>query len=407
MDNDQAIKQEKSSTGRRLMKRIGCGCLTLICGILVLSAASNLFFPSRSESIDRLTDMEKARIAEAFHLRQTFGNTLWPGWSNAPIPIIVYNESHAYLIGLENPDPGWRTVPRNIPKGRPWELVSEDSLDGRKYYRQQLIDERTSPQAFTVRIGEFWTASMTTKDWMPIAMGNTIRDGSPAVIRALVPYRLMARVFVGLGMNTDGYICALEHESFHAYQGIVCAGRLANAEAILSNSGKKYPWDDSRFNAEWKAELNALADALSAVQDKRMIELADKFIALRKARRNFFNLDSSLIDMERLREWEEGLGKYTELAIWKCAASEAAYKPSKALSGDPDFKGYKSFGNKWAEELIALRRQSGSGEVRFYYAGMAQAFLLDRLNPDWKKKILKSDVFLENLLSEALAGRKQ
>jgi hypothetical protein len=407
MDKDQTEKQEKSSTGRRWMKRMGCGCLTLICVILVLSAASNFFFPSRSNPVDRLNDMGKARISEAFHLRQTFGNSLWPGWSNAPIPIVVYNEANAFLIGLEDPDPGWRTVPRNVTLGGPWVPVPGDAIDGRHYYWQPLIDEHKSPQAFTVRIGEYWTASMTTKEWMPISLGNSIRDRAPAIIRALVPYRVMARAFLGLGMNTDGYVCALEHEGFHAYQGIVCADRLASAEMILFSYGPKYPWTDPGFNEAWKAELNALADALAAAQDNRMVEYANKFVGLRRARRNSFHLDATLVNLERLREWEEGLAKYTELAIWKSAASDAAYRPVKTLGSDPDFKGYKSFGNKWVEELMTLRRQSGGDEVRFYYAGMAQAFLLDRLNQDWRKRILKSDVFLEDLLIDALAGRQQ
>lgn len=117
-------------------------------------------------------------------------------------------------------------------------------------------------------------------------------------------------------------------------------------------------------------------------------------------------LDADLLSLERLREWEEGLAKYTELAVWKHAASDSAYKPVKALSSDPDFKSYDSFSRKWAEELITLRNQSKGDEVRFYYSGMAQAFLLDRLNPDWRARILQEDVFLEDLLSEALTSRK-
>lgn len=36
---------------------------------------------------------------------------------------------------------------------------------------------------------------------------------------------------------------------------------------------------------------------------------------------------------------------------------------------------------------------------------MAQAFLLDRLNPEWKTTILKGNVFLEDMLSKALTNR--
>ena len=258
------------------------------------------------------------------------------------------------MTGIDNPDSGWRTVPQNTVRGELWELVPDDTIDGRKFCRQRLVDERITPQAFTVRVGDFWSASMTSKDWMQIKIGDDIRDNLPPVIKTIVPYRLAARIFFGLSTNTDGYICLIEHESFHAYQGIVSADRLASAETVLPRFGRKYPWSDSDFNSAWKAELDALADALSASQEQR---------------------------------------------------SDSAYKPVQALSGDPDFKSYSSFTGKWAEELITLRRQSKGDEIRFYYSGMAQAFLLDRLNPDWKARILKDDVFLEDLLYEVLTIR--
>jgi hypothetical protein len=407
MDIDRAIKQEKASTGRRWLRRIGSGVLAVICAILGLSVASNLFLPARSNPIDRLTDLEKARIAEVFRLRRTVGDSIWPGWSNATIPVIVYNEAYAFLSGSDNPDSGWRTVPQNLARGGPWESVLDDSIDGRQYYRQRFVDEHASPQAFTVRVGELWAASMTIKDWMPIKMGNDIRDGLPSAIKAFVPYRLIARTFLGFTTNTEGYICAIEHESFHAYQGMVSANRLASAETVLSQLGRTYPWADLAFNEEWKAELNALADALSATQEKSTVNFADRFITLRQARRKASHLDSALVNLEQLREWEEGLGKYTELAIWKCAASAAAYKPVQALSGDRDFDGYRSFGRKWAQELATLRLQSHGDDTRFYYAGMAQAFLLDRLNPEWRTTILQGNAFLEDLLSEALTSRRK
>ena len=407
MEMDQATQEEKTSTSRKCLRRIGCGILLVICIILGLSAASNLFFPTRSDPTDRLTDMDKARVAESFRLRRTVGDSIWPGWSNAAIPVIVYNEAYAFLSGADNPGPGWRKVPQNLPRGGPWESVPNDSIDGRQYYRQRIVDKHATPQAFTVRVGELWAASMTTKDWTTIGMGNEIRDSLPSVISVFVPYRLIARIFLGLAMNTDGYICGIEHESFHAYQGMVSPNRLASAETVLTDLGRTYPWGDPPFSEAWKAELNALADALSATQEKRTVELANRFMALRRDRRTAFHLDSALVNLERLREWEEGLGKYTELAIWKCAASDTMHRPVQALSGDPDFSGYRNFSGKWTQELITLRLQSHGDEIRFYYAGMAQAFLLDRLSPEWRTTILQDNVFLEDLLSEALTNGRE
>lgn len=233
-------------------------------------------------------------------------------------------------------------------------MVPNDSVAGMEYYWQRLPGSGASPQAFTVRIGELWAANMTTKDWTAIKMGNEIREGIPRMIRHFVPYRLIARVFLGLAMSTDGYICALGHESFHAFQGMVAADRLAHAENALSRLWSSYPWDDARFNNAWSAELNLLGDALSAENGQSIVELARKFISSRRARRVSFNLDSALVNLEQLREWEEGLGKYTELALWKRAAADSSYSPVKELSNDSDFNGYKGFPRQWAREVSTL-----------------------------------------------------
>jgi hypothetical protein len=398
------IKQAQSSTARRWLKRIGWGILLLIMVALGGSALSNFLLPSRSMIVDRLSDLDKALVAEAFHLRGEFGNSLWEGWGIAEIPLILYNEEYAFLVGCSNPSPGWTTVPRNIRHGDVWEIVPSDLWDGKQYYRQRLPDKGATPQAFTVRVGESWVASMTTKEWTAIGIGNEIRDGLPSLLRPFVPYRLAAKIFLGLAMNTDGYLCAIGHESFHAFQGIMATARLEAGENALARDGKKYPWNDHLFNEQWKAELNLLADALLTKYDKHMIELGQKFMVLRKARRFSFSLNANMVDLERLREWEEGLAKYTELALWQCAFSNPEYGPVFALGSDSDFKRYKGFPQQWTQEIMTLRMQSGAGENRFYYSGMAQGFILDRLLTGWRSRILRDNLFLEDLLAEALSA---
>jgi hypothetical protein len=44
--------------------------------------------------------------------------------------------------------------------------------------------------------------------------------------------------------------------------------------------------------------------------------------------------------------------------------------------------------------VVASNRDDG----RFYYSGIAQAVLLDRLTPGWKDQIMADGVFLEMLL---------
>jgi len=396
------MSEGQPSTARRRVKKIAVGILVVVCAILGGSAASNLFFSARTDVVGELTDLDKGRIAEIFHLRARMGDSLWKGWSHAKIPVLMYNEEYAFLIGISDPPSGWRTVPQDLQRGGSWEVVQSDSIDGQQYHRLRLSDERSSPQAFTVRVGTVWAASMTTKEWMIIKMGNELRDGLPSVIRSLAPYRLIARIFLGLAMNTDAYVCALGHESFHAFQGMVAVSRLTSSEEALSRLATRYPWDDAAFNRAWHAELNALADALVSKEEKVAKELGGKFLALRRTRRVSAHLDSALVNLEQLREWEEGLGKYTELALWKRAAADSLYSPVKELRKDSDFDGYKGFDRHWTRELSTLRLQAHGDETRFYYAGMAQGFLLDRLLPDWKSRILIENVFLEDLLDEAI-----
>ena len=77
-----------------------------------------------------------------------------------------------------------------------------------------------------------------------------------------------------------------------------------------------------------------------------------------------------------------------------------------AMADDPDFKGYATFERRWSQEIGQMARQATrEGEPRFYYTGMAQAMLLDRLLPGWKDRILSEDVWLETLLAEAATTR--
>ena len=65
-----------------------------------------------------------------------------------------------------------------------------------------------------------------------------------------------------------------------------------------------------------------------------------------------------------------------------------------ALADDPDSKGYATFDRHGSQELGQMKQQATrEGATRFYYTGMAQAILLDRL---------MADVWLEELLSEAV-----
>jgi hypothetical protein len=155
----------------------------------------------------------------------------------------------------------------------------------------------------------------------------------------------------------------------------------------------------------WQNELDILAEALRAESDADVMAVAERFLAQRQARRNAANLDPMLVEYEMQREWSEGLARYLELSVWRQAALSESYEPAIEIGDDPDFAGYETYDRRWEQEIDQIGRMADDeGDGRFYYSGMAQAVILDRLMPDWKSRILTGEIFLEDLLSEAVSA---
>jgi hypothetical protein len=396
---DKTADKQRGCLGRGV--RIA-GAVLLLLVLLAIGAAaiSNATAPTHSQTVERLGPLEAVRLAEAMQLRRTLGERAWPGWGDAQIPVILYNEAYAFLAGYPDPPAGWIAVPGGDAHGGPWRPLPGGTVADVPVYRQPLPTSGITPQAFTVRVGERWAASMTTKEWTQIGLAHQIRGELPPAVAWLIPYRLFVDFMLG---SSDLYIALIEHESFHAYQGVVAPARLLAAERAAGQYAARYPWGDSAFQEAWQAELDLLHDALNAESDGAALEHARQFLRQRTQRRA--QLEPDLVLYERQREWVEGLAKYIELEIWRQAALATEYEPVAALAADPDFRAYATFERRWSQEVAQLRRMAGDeGDGRFYYTGMAQAVLLDRLAPGWKAQILTGDVWLEDLLRAAVAA---
>jgi hypothetical protein len=367
--------------------------LLLLCLLVAgLSVVLNGRLPTQSDTIAQLSAADKGRLAEYFHLLQELGDAVWPGFGQADIPVILYNEEYAFLVGVTDPAHGWQTVPAQKQQGTAWEIAPNDNFAGQPYFRQRLVEDVT-PQAFTVRVGDQWAASMTTMQWMRIELANVMRRDLPPGVQTVFPYWLMVNALVE---SSDHHIALIAHEAFHAFQGIVNEGKLAAAETAVTLA-PNYPINDPDFQAAWQNELDLLAQAVQSDAKAEMTELAAQFLARRAERRQILSADH--ITYEQTREWEEGLAKYVELAIWQQATTDS-YTP--VLIDDPEFDAYQNFTNHWRQEIAQMKRMaSDDGDGRFYYSGMAQAFILDQLLPGWKEQALDDGVYLEDLLGTA------
>jgi len=391
---------------KKWLLRIGGGLVGLLVLLIAVTAVRNRNLPTHSSVVERLSDLEKARLAELFHLRATLGDEVWPGWSAAEIPVIVYNEAYAFLVGYpgEEPPAGWVKVPHEEHRGGPWEIVPEDTFRGQPYYRQPLSSPDKTPENFTVLVGERWVATMQTKEYAAVAFYSEFREELPGFLRPIFPYRLMWSLLID---STETYVGGLAHETFHAHQGLEAESRLYAAERIMTVEDQ-YPWENDVLEQRWQEELSLLHQAVEASSEAEAKDLAQQFLAQRAARRVAERMTPQDAEFERQREWLEGLAKYAELSIGLEAARTPSYAPVAALEDDPAFKHYNTRERYWSRQVDEIQRmQNRSGDVRFYYSGMAQAVLLDRLMPGWKARVWDEDVWLEDLLAEAVGEGSQ
>jgi hypothetical protein len=377
---------------QRRLNRIGCqqAILITVAGLVIIcllagavSFFSNQGLPERGEALDRLPPLDKTRLAEALHLKSSLGEDIWPGLGAADIPILLWNQDYAFLTCFE------KTCFEKKPDG--WEQVLGDNFKGQVYYRQPAVDTTN----FAVRVGETWVASMGTKLEADLFVREMIQELLPPPIEQIFPYRVLIQ-------PSEVQISAVLHEAFHVYQAQVAPARFEDAEMAYPD-GDRYWAADEGMHEAWKTEIDWLEQALEADSDSQAAALAAQFLDQREARRRENSLSPELVAYEQRLEWLEGLAKYVELESWRLAAETSGFEPLRSMAEDPDFKAYVTFDGRWSQEISQMKRQaSREGDTRFYYTGMAQAKVLDRLLPDWKERILLEGYWLEDLLREAI-----
>ncbi len=373
-----------------------------LCLFLTASSATiNALQPELPVDLDHLSETEKVRLAEAFHLRQSLGDQVLPGFAQAEIPVVIYNGSYAFLIGLKDPAEGWTVVPSGKHLGAAWEVTPGDDFDGQPYYRQKLPAGGETPEGFTVRVGDAWAASLGTLDYLWAWGENDFKEQLPAWLQPIAPVRLFIRNLLLSG--SDVYATLLLHESVHAYQGMQAEQKLEAAETIYAGYRSTYPYEDQNFRTGWQAELETLNAALKTGEDAEAMKLAREFLQQRADRREAAGLTGTLIQIEQLKEWEEGIAKYSELTAYRLAGGQDNYQPLAGIVQDSEFNAYRGGQKKWDGEIQQILREANADEDgRFYYTGFAQAVLLDRFAPGWQSRLFDEGVTLEGLLAEAV-----
>ena len=331
-----------------------------------IEAAQEQKAVKETEVQPRLSVEDKNQLAELLRLKETSGGLVWPGFGEAVIPLIQYNERYEFLILFSAPP-------------SPWEIVVGDTFHARPYYRRLSGDT----EAFAVTVGDLWAGSLNTLGSMNRSMEEMLKEQVP-------PEKLTPAFIKMMSVSPAQHVVFLLHEAFHAFQAIEAHDRFKKANSVYV-SEKDYPFEDEDFQSAWKREGELLVSALRTKDESERKESIREFLEIRKERRRKTSLSPELIAFERELEWLEGLAKYAEMRFAELGSTGKDEERSKA---------YRIVRNRlrvdFYSRLMKLNEQHG--DLRFYLSGAALAMLLDKMSPGWKRDFLnQKNIALEDL----------
>jgi hypothetical protein len=307
---------------------------------------------------------ELAEAAEAWQVLNTYGDQVWPGWGKTRPPLLIRQGEYDLLIGHPAPPQEFSRLP-------------DRSLAGQPIYRYtgHLVP---MPAATAWEVGGVWSVAVPTREEFQQAIDAQLGRG---VVQ----------------LDAANYVRAIVHEAFHAYAMTIIRGQVPDF-GVDVDEGKMIQRLVALpdLNQQHAAEGQALVKALQATDDQIARLAAAEFLKLRQARRTAGDKQSAAY--EQTTEWVEGLARYAEVAMMQQAGHAADQSANTAIH-------YPAAEEVWQQFLDQLAKPTASPDGfrgRYYLLGAGQAFLLDRLLPDWKTRVLDEKLSLEDLLQEAL-----
>ncbi len=203
------------------------------------------------------------------------------------------------------------------------------------------------------------------------------------------------------------WLLKFTHECFHLFQNEMRKERIINpfTGEYKNYHEMNFPYDykNDTLLAAMHLEAEVIFNAVkSDTVDKIIISNSKKLI------RDAHLVLKNVIDNENKfkykiwMEWNEGVARYTEreiAAIVKDLNESYLNDDFQNLFPGIDFKKVWEENYKKALNPIRFIGEGVRGRAMFYYSGMGKAYLLDKMNGDWKNKYFKENLD-EIILSE-------
>lgn len=316
----------------------------LALGFLILSS---LNYASAQEK-PALSEVDRIRLAEAFNLGDKLQDNLWAGWSKAPFAVLLVTPEREFLIRHPRPSNEFTSL------GYDARLKSEIYHRERKFNTNLLATFPAVGGVSTIVIGQAEnTASKTSTPW----------------------------------------VITLLHEHFHQLQDAQ-PNFFKDTEALNLSRGDQtgmwmlnypFPYTTPEVSKQVNVLSRLLVEALNA---KSKVQFSAKLAAYLEARTALKKLISN-DDYKYLsfQMWKEGIARYTEDRVAHWAATN--YQPSPEFRALKDFTTFANAAQKVRagiiHELSTLKLEEYQ-RAAVYPLGAAEGLLLDRANPNWRRR---------------------
>jgi hypothetical protein len=335
---------------RLLRALVGLAGATIALGAM-LAMRQSAAPPLAPAGIPRISDTDRTRIREANRLAEQLGDRIWPGWRDAPFAIVLVTPDFEFLIHHSNPSADFMSA------------GADTLLGGPVFYRKRVF--ATSMQAT-----------------FPAVNGvNTI---------------VLGEAELTADKTSTRWVLTLLHEHFHQFvysapnyfTDVAKLGLAHGDESGMWMLNYPFPYDSVRVQEKFAAMTHALLDALAQTDQPAL----EKKVAVFRRAQNAFrtSVPSEAARYFEFQLWQEGVARYTEIVLGELAAK--AYTPSPEFAALPDYTSYASVANtirsKVMNDLGSLSLAKSRREV-VYSVGAAEALLLDRVTPKWKREYMK------------------
>ncbi len=299
---------------------------------------------------------DRIRLAEAFRVAGSAGDTIWPGWSRVPFALMLITPDDEFLLRHPHATNNFDT------------LGFDAELGSKILFRRRL----------------FPTNLLAT---FPAI------NGLPTVV-------------VGQSANTGvtsstAWVLTILHEHFHQYQQSQ-SDYFSSTKALGLSHGDEtgmwmlnypFPYGAASVDSAYAEAARSLLRAITCGREVQE-ECARGFLAsLGRPRKLLSRDDYKYLSFQC---WQEGVARYTELRVAEAVARDGM--PGTEFRALSDFRPYGDVADSIRSNILgqlAHPSLAGLKRVAFYSLGAGEALLLDKVAPGWKRNYFRDKFHLE------------